>query len=234
MFQEEDVVHIAVIGGGVAGISAALEAAGRGASVTLYESLPHLGGRAAGVGSLDTGRHLVLSSYYSFLSLLNRLNSLDQIRFAPLQLTVIDKGRRYQLPFQFGSLGGQWAAGLGLITRSFLSPNQRTSSIAALARTLVSPPIEPDDDTLAGDGLLRRFREVGSATVEYVFTRFNWPPELVRKLGRPLALGIGNASTSQLSAGLYLTALNRVMTDSQPRAGWVGGERYGSVLSEPA
>jgi hydroxysqualene dehydroxylase len=228
------VLRVAVIGGGVAGIAAALEAAGRGASVTLFESMPHLGGRAAGVGRLDTGRHLVLSSYQAFFSLLRRLDSLSKIRLSPLHFTALDNGRGHSLPFHMGALAGPWAAGVGLIKGDFISPIQRPGAIAALARSLAAAPAEPTDSMLAGDRVIRRFRQTGGATVEDVFSRFDWPPELVRRLGHPLALAVGNASPDQLSAGLYLSALARVLNDSHPHSGWVAGEQFGAVLSEPA
>jgi len=87
---------------------------------------------------------------------------------------------------------------------------------------------------LGGDRVIRRFRQTGGTTVADIFSRFDWPPELVKRLGHPLALAIGNAAPEQLSAGLFLAALARVFRDPNPRAGWVPGEEFGAVLSEPA
>ena len=53
--------RLAVIGGGWAGLAAAIEAVSLGASVTLFEMAPTLGGRArtldGGEPVLDNGQH---------------------------------------------------------------------------------------------------------------------------------------------------------------------------------
>ncbi|MCB2213058.1 FAD-dependent oxidoreductase [bacterium] len=226
--------RIAVIGGGVAGIAAALSASGRDTQVTLFESLPRLGGRAAGADGVDTGRHLVLSSYVYFLDLLKRLGSHDEIHFTPLHFTALDGDAGYELPFHTGVLSGALAAGFALMVRNFLPPASRAAAVTALARTAASAPGEPHDHQLAGDGKQRRFRRSGLISVDDLFDRLGWPEPLIERLGEPLALAMGNASSLDLAAGMYLNALARVLADTDPRSGWVTGERYGSVLSDPA
>jgi hydroxysqualene dehydroxylase len=56
-------MKVAVVGGGWAGLSAAVEARGRGHAVTLFEMAPQLGGRARGVQfdglTLDNGQQQI-------------------------------------------------------------------------------------------------------------------------------------------------------------------------------
>ncbi|GAA4864881.1 hydroxysqualene dehydroxylase HpnE [Pseudonocardia benzenivorans] len=70
-------VHVAVVGGGLAGITAALRCADAGARVTLLESRARLGGVAGsfrrGELDVDTGQHVVLRCCTSYLALLDRL-----------------------------------------------------------------------------------------------------------------------------------------------------------------
>lgn len=77
---------VCVIGGGLAGIAAAVRLADRGAPVILLESRPHLGGATysferAGV-LVDTGQHVFLRCYTAYRSLLSRLGVSD---LAPVQ-----------------------------------------------------------------------------------------------------------------------------------------------------
>jgi squalene-associated FAD-dependent desaturase len=69
--------RLAVVGGGLAGITTALRCADAGAAVTLYESRPRLGGLTSSFrrGELwvDNGQHVFLRCCTSYRSLLHRL-----------------------------------------------------------------------------------------------------------------------------------------------------------------
>jgi squalene-associated FAD-dependent desaturase len=66
--------QVAVVGGGWAGLAAAVEATRRGHHVTLYEMAPQLGGRARAVDFgdvlLDNGQHILIGAYAQTLSLM--------------------------------------------------------------------------------------------------------------------------------------------------------------------
>ena len=69
--------RLAVIGGGWAGLAAAVEGVVRGHAVTLYEMAPQLGGRARSVGTgvdaLDNGQHILIGAYVQTLALMRRV-----------------------------------------------------------------------------------------------------------------------------------------------------------------
>jgi hydroxysqualene dehydroxylase len=73
-------MRLAVIGGGWAGLAAAVEATQRGHAVTLFEMAAQLGGRARGVvlasGEVDNGQHILIGAYTDTLRLL-RLVGVD-------------------------------------------------------------------------------------------------------------------------------------------------------------
>jgi squalene-associated FAD-dependent desaturase len=84
----------AIIGGGYAGMAAAVELARRGIPVTVFESAKQLGGRARGVvhqdTQLDNGQHLLLGCYRETLRLIEAVGgNLEQdfLRL-PLQLDL--------------------------------------------------------------------------------------------------------------------------------------------------
>lgn len=90
--------HIAIIGGGCAGLSASATLTERGYAVTLFEASSQLGGRARSVvvenkdllQQLDNGQHILLGAYSATLSLLEKAGVKENDAFLrlPLQLSM--------------------------------------------------------------------------------------------------------------------------------------------------
>ena len=137
-----------VVGGGYAGIAAALGLADRGHIVTLLESRRHWGGRATSwpdprMGDvLDNGQHVWLGCYGNTRGLLVRLGTADQVGFAPdLDLRYREiGGRAYRLraPAVLGRLG----LALGLAGFGAIPWRERVALGRALEQ---APPPDPLD-----------------------------------------------------------------------------------------
>jgi squalene-associated FAD-dependent desaturase len=89
--------HIAVVGGGLAGISAALACADAGAAVTLYEKRKHLGGLTWSFShdglSMDNGQHVFLRCCTAYLDFLDRIGSAGDVELQErLDVTVLRPG----------------------------------------------------------------------------------------------------------------------------------------------
>jgi squalene-associated FAD-dependent desaturase len=88
----KSVRRVAVIGAGWAGCAAAVELAGQGHQVTLFEAARTLGGRARQVAcngrTLDNGQHILLGAYATTLRLLKRvgIDSRQAMLRLPLQM----------------------------------------------------------------------------------------------------------------------------------------------------
>ena len=94
-------LDVGVIGGGWAGIAAAVEAVARGHRVTLFEMAPHLGGRARALpdGVLDNGQHILIGAYRQTLSLMRRVGVDPEQVLQRLPLTLVTPdGRGLRLP----------------------------------------------------------------------------------------------------------------------------------------
>ena len=96
--------RIAVIGGGWAGIAAAVRATESGLRVTLFEMAPQLGGRARQVDHggglvLDNGQHILIGAYRDTLALMRQVGADPQtlLRRQPLALVGPD-GTGLRLP----------------------------------------------------------------------------------------------------------------------------------------
>jgi squalene-associated FAD-dependent desaturase len=87
----------AVVGGGLAGLAAALELADAGHDVTVYEARPTLGGAVQTLPERDgdpapppdNGQHIALGCFAEYLRFLDRIGSGGQVRRGPLTLPVI-------------------------------------------------------------------------------------------------------------------------------------------------
>jgi squalene-associated FAD-dependent desaturase len=90
---------VVVVGGGLAGISAALAAADGGATVTLLEARPRLGGATFSIRrdglEIDNGQHVFLRCCTAYRSLLERLGVSGQVELQPrLAVPVLAPGGR--------------------------------------------------------------------------------------------------------------------------------------------
>jgi len=90
-------VRVIVVGGGVAGIAAALRCAERGARVILIEAANRLGGRASSFDDPRTGetidncQHVAMGCCTNYLDLLERLGTLDAMHWSET-LTFVEAG----------------------------------------------------------------------------------------------------------------------------------------------
>ncbi len=96
-------MKVAVIGGGWAGIAAAVELTAAGAQTTLFEAGRVLGGRARAISvdgrRLDNGQHILLGAYSETLALIRRVGADPTQLLDRHPLQVIDNaGFRLALP----------------------------------------------------------------------------------------------------------------------------------------
>jgi squalene-associated FAD-dependent desaturase len=167
--------HAVVVGGGLAGLAAALRLAESGTSVTVLESRPRLGGATTsfqrGALTVDTGQHVFLRCYTEYIDFLRRVGSADlapvQSRFEVPVLHADGRQttlRRNALPAPLhlaGALGRY-----GLLTRA-----QRVSAVRAALRLRM---MDPDDERLDamsfGDWLAEHGQD--KATIEALWGMF--------------------------------------------------------------
>jgi hypothetical protein len=95
-------VRAAVVGGGLAGLVAALELVDAGHEVTLYEARPTLGGAVQTLPERDgdpspppdNGQHIALGCFSEYLAFLDRIGEGDSYQRRPLVLPVFGEDRR--------------------------------------------------------------------------------------------------------------------------------------------
>lgn len=115
---------VAVVGGGYAGMAAAVALAERGAKVVVHEAAPVLGGRARRVQTrgetFDNGQHILVGAYATLLGLMRQCGvPPDALLRLPLEMRYVDGFvlRPVGLPEPLGLLGGLLSARLPLSER---------------------------------------------------------------------------------------------------------------------
>ncbi len=153
--------RIVVIGGGLAGITAAIALAESGADVTLLEARPRLGGATCSFHRdgliVDTGQHIFLGCCSAYRGLLAKLGMTE---YAPLQdrfdVTVLAPGPR-RARLRRTALPGPLHMLPALGRYPFLSWAERAKvSRPALAMRLLDPADPAADTQRFGDWLAAR------------------------------------------------------------------------------
>ena len=156
---------VAVIGGGLAGITASIALAESGADVTLLEARPRLGGATCSFSrdglTVDTGQHIFLGCCTAYRGLLDRLGMTEhttlQDRFDVTVLAPGANGQPRQARLRRTALPGPLHMLPALGRYPFLSFAERMSvARPALAMRRVDPADPAADTQRFGDWLAQR------------------------------------------------------------------------------
>jgi squalene-associated FAD-dependent desaturase len=212
----------AIIGGGYAGMAAAVELAARGIPVTVFESAKQPGGRARGVAyhdtQLDNGQHLLLGCYRETLRLIECVGgelSHDFLRL-PLQL---------DLHGQFSLKAPHLPAPLHLIEQLAIRVGWQTTptnSLVILIALLNAQGLTWGERLKAARFMLtlRRmnFHLPQDMTVSELLALHGQDADLKFKLWEPLCIAALNTPIHKASAQVLLNvlrdSLNRTRADS--------------------
>jgi squalene-associated FAD-dependent desaturase len=210
--------HVVVIGGGFAGLSAAVALAARGTRVTVLEARPRLGGRAssfrdAETGTVvDNGQHALMGCYHRALAFLDRIGAGGKVRRqANLRVDLVHPR------LGAGAIAcPAWPSPLhlagGLLRYRLLSRGER---VRALRAGLVLMGMRR-----------RRDPELETATVDEVLARLGQSAHARTSFWNPVALATLNETPERAAAAPFVEVLARAFfrsrADSQfvlPRVG---------------
>jgi squalene-associated FAD-dependent desaturase len=143
--------RVVVIGGGLAGITAALDCADAGARVTLVEVRRRLGGAAYSFERegmrLDNGQHVFLRCCAAYRALLARLGSERHVAVQErLEIPVLSPGRP-PVVLRRGTLPPPLHLAGALARYPYLKPAQRFSAALAARALSALDPSDPELDT---------------------------------------------------------------------------------------
>lgn len=144
---------VAIVGGGLAGLSAGCALAEAGLKVTLYERRPYLGGRASsyehpGTGEVvDNCQHVLLGCCTNLIDLYRRFGAEDKIRWFD-RLTFIEPGgRRSEIGASFLPAPLQTAP--SFLAAASLSLTDKLAISRALMSFMTGIPDDTSEDFLS-------------------------------------------------------------------------------------
>jgi len=188
---------VIVVGGGWAGLSAAVELSAAGHRVQLLESAPQLGGRARGldfgIDRVDNGQHLLIGAYRQTLSLMKRIGLDETQGFLrlPMQLSL------------FSPVAETVALHLPALLPAPLNLLWALCRVRGLGKGARRAALR-----FALSMWVRRFRLAEDVSVAVLLRRYRQSTQLVERLWAPICLATLNTPVEEASAQLFLTVLH--------------------------
>ena len=188
-------MKLAIIGGGWAGLSAAVTATRLGHHADLYESAGVLGGRARSVDApglqqrTDNGQHILLGAYTATLALMREVGADPDTHFLRLPLSVRSADGRFSMRAWPG-LPAPMHVAAGLLTARGLGRREKAAALRAMS-------------------LLRRngWKTPQDATVQEWLSLTLQPRALQDLLWKPLCIATMNTPADQACAQLFANVL---------------------------
>ena len=184
-------MKVAVLGGGYAGMAAAVTLAERGIPVTVYEAAAHLGGRARRVdyrgAVLDNGLHVLLGACSELLRLVAMVNGSEERTLLRLPLEWRMHGKfRMRVP-------------------AFPAPLHLAAALLSARGVSLSARLA----AMRFGRFLRasKYRLEPDVSVAQLLARHRQHPDMVRYLWRPLCVSALNTPIDQASAATFLHVL---------------------------
>lgn len=184
-------MNVAVLGGGYAGMAAAVTLAEGGIPVTVYEAASHLGGRARrviyGATALDNGLHVLIGACRELLRLVALVN--HDAEHALLRLPLdwrIDESFRLRVPCL--------PAPLHLVVALLIARGSSLRARLAAARFIRALRAQ-------------QFRLAQDTSVAQLLAAYRQDETMVRFLWRPLCVSALNTPPEEASAQVFLNVL---------------------------
>lgn len=184
-------MNVAIIGGGYAGMAAAVTLAERRVPVTVFEAAPQLGGRARAVAyngtTLDNGQHILIGAYRETLRLIAQVNSdaANALLRLPLEWQIHGRFR-----LRAAALPAPLHLALGLLTARGASIAERLAA-ASFMRAMRK----------------NHFRLSRDITVSELLQQYRQGPAMMRYLWQPLCVSALNTPPDIASAQVFLNVL---------------------------
>ena len=214
---------IIVVGGGWAGIAAAIELARHEIPVTLLESAKQLGGRARSVQTdemhIDNGQHLMLGAYESILDMLRiiGINESDVLKRQALSLQWFQPNNPL-IELNTAKLPAPFHLAWGLLTAKGISLRDRFSALQ-FSHTMQR----------------RNFSIKEDCSVESFLQQHRQSPTLIKTIWEPLCLGALNTQIYEASTQLFLRTLCDSFRHTRRDSDLLlTRKNLGGILPEPA
>ena len=190
---------VVVIGGGISGLTAAVDLASRGFSVLLVEQKQHCGGRTYSFvhketgDEVDNGQHLMMGCYHATMKFLSTINRTSRVTIQKRLTVVFRHAERGIFRLQSAPFPAPFNILIGLLRLKSLTFSQRLSLLRVGVALCFA---NPDTD-----------KRLQSMTVTQWLDALHQPRENKEYLWNIIAIGTLNDSPAIVSAALFVKVL---------------------------
>ena len=197
-------MRVAIVGSGLAGLSAAVDLVDAGHEVNLYEARPFVGGK---VGSwvdsdgnhIEMGLHVFFFNYANLFALMRKVGAFDNLLPKDhTHLFVNQGGDLRELDFRF-PVGAPFNGLKAFFTTPQLGWIDKLRNALALG---TSPIVRGLVDY---EGAMRTIRALDSVSFKDWFVGHGGSPESIRRMWDPIAYALGFIDCETISARCMLT-----------------------------
>jgi len=193
-------VNIAIFGGGVAGLTAAIHLLDKGYRVTVYEKRSVLGGKVSvwkdsDGDSIESGLHVVFGGYKELQSMLKRIGAEDAILWKDLALIYAEKDGKQTSFEKAKGLPSPLAELIGGLKTNVITWRDKLSLIRGLLPLLLF-------------GNEAYFRSQDHITYSDWHARHGITENALQRLWRPISLALNFIEPNVISARPMITIFN--------------------------
>ncbi len=227
MERQDNRDPVIVVGGGLAGLTAAARLSAGGLPVLLLEQRPALGGRASSFtdtvtgDSVDNGQHLLIAGYTRTLAFAESIGSRHLLRIQQRPTLTFFHPRKGFVEFRLAALPAPMHLVWGIFTSSLFTPAERFFVLRAGL------------DIWRRPGAKKRPRD-GKTILQWL-EQCRQPESVRTSFWTPLALSIMNERIETASAATFLDALHTAFLRHWHDAALVFPEAgLSQIFAEPA
>jgi hydroxysqualene dehydroxylase len=202
-----------IIGGGLSGLSAAVELASAGRSLILFEQAPKFGGRCTSYidattgDTVDNGQHVLIGAYHNLFRYLEIIGTRNCVRFQPSLELPFDHPTKGKFVFRIPRLPKPFHLTAGVLRFGLLSltDRRRLMKVGLSLKTW-------------NQGVEERLTKM---TIAEWLTGLGQSAEVLRCFWYPLALSIMNEVPERSCAVLFARAMRKAFFGKQKDASMV-------------
>ncbi len=197
-------MRVAIVGAGLAGLTAAVDLVDAGHEVELFEARPFMGGKVASWEDADgnhieMGLHVFFFNYTNLFSLMRKVGAIENLLPKEHTHLFVNKGGNVrELDFRF-ALGAPFNGLKAFFTTSQLTWIDKLRNALALG---TSPIVQ---GLLDYEGAMQTIRALDSISFQKWFLNHGGSQESIQRLWNPIAYALGFIDCEAISARCMLT-----------------------------